>query len=148
MSSKADTPVVYVGAYGICHDLSGRLLMVRMGSGLDEGRWTLPGGGVKWGENPDVAVIRELEEETGIVDIEAPIVGGVYSHTYTRSAGDPYPLLHHIGIIYNLAIGSFDLRCEPDGTTDCCEWFTEQQARSLPLTPIGEFAVGLVWPQS
>lgn len=148
MSSNSDTPGVYIGAYGICHDPSGRLLLVRLGSGLDEGRWTMPGGGVEWGEHPDAAVIRELKEETGIVDIETLIVGEVYSHTYTRSVGNPYDSLHHIGIIYNITVGSFDLRSEQDGLTDRSEWFTENQARSLPLTPAGEFAVDLVWPES
>ena len=147
MSSIAEKPGVYIGAYGICRDLSERLLLVRMGNGLDTGRWTLPGGGVAWGEHPDAAVVRELEEETGIVDIETCIVGGVYSHNYIRSAADPIPSLQHIGMLYNLTLGSFDLRFEQDGTTDHCEWFSEDQARSLPLTPIGKFAVDLVWPE-
>ncbi len=109
MSSNSDTHGVYVGAYGICRDPSFRLLLVRLDNGLDEGRWTMPGGGVKWGEHPNAAIIRELEEETGIVDVEALIICEVYSHTYKRSEQNPHNSLHHIGIIYNLTIGSFDL---------------------------------------
>src|SRR3954463_11621377 len=56
-----------VGAYGICRDAAGRVLLAR-NSGLSEfpGQWTLPGGGVEQGEHPDQAVVREFGEETGL----------------------------------------------------------------------------------
>ena len=62
---------VYVGTYGFCRDLKGRLLLARLseGEGPDAGLWTLPGGGVLWGEHPDQAVFREMEEETGLVEL-------------------------------------------------------------------------------
>jgi len=148
MPSETDNPRVYNGAYGLCRDLSSHLLLVRITDGLDKGLWTLPGGGIEWGEHPVDAVIRELEEETGITDVRRLQVTAVYSHKYLRSENCPYDSVHHIGIIYDLTLGNCDLRFEQDGSTDRCEWFTESQVRQLPLAPIVEFAVDLVWPKS
>ncbi len=53
MSSDPVSPRFYIGAYGICRDPEGRLLLARMSGGIDDGRWTMPGGGIKWGEHPD-----------------------------------------------------------------------------------------------
>ena len=148
MSSASDTPRLYLGAYGFCRDPSGRLLLVRLAGGLDEGRWTMPGGGIEWGENPQAAVLRELEEEAGILEVETIRVTEVFSHTYTKSDERPYDSVHHVGIIYSVTVGWLDLTFEQDGSTDRCEWCTESQARSFPLTPLGAFAVDLAWPGS
>jgi 8-oxo-dGTP diphosphatase len=43
------------------------VLLVRMTYGPTEGRFMLPGGIVDPGETLDVAIVREVEEETGIV---------------------------------------------------------------------------------
>lgn len=147
MSSATDSARFYVGAYGICRDPAGLLLLTRMSGGFDDGKWTMPGGGIEWGEHPDAALLRELEEETGIADIESFKVSEVYSHVYPRSEEHSLDPLHHIGIVYDVCVGTLDLRFEKDGFTDRCEWFTEDQARSLPLTPAGEFAVDLAWPK-
>jgi 8-oxo-dGTP pyrophosphatase MutT (NUDIX family) len=62
-----DRPPSRRAAYALCVDADGRLLLARCAAGEPEpGAWTLPGGGVDWGEHPDDAVVRELEEETGI----------------------------------------------------------------------------------
>jgi 8-oxo-dGTP diphosphatase len=59
-----------VGAYGVCV-AGGRILLSRYTSG----NWTLPGGGVDFGEDPYDGVIRE---ETGYV-VEPEALLGVRS---------------------------------------------------------------------
>ncbi len=149
MSSKLDNKRVYLGAYGLCRDPSDRLLLVRVTSGLaDAGLWTLPGGGIEWGEHPEVALHRELEEETGVEDIEESRIAAVYSQVYENPAyrqGEP---VHHMGIVYAVTLNKFDLRAEKDGSTDRCEWFTESQARRLQLVQLAAFGVELAWPIS
>ena len=87
MSSELANKHVYHGAYGICRDPSDSLLLVRVTSGLaDAGLWTLPGGGIEWGEHPEVTLHRELEEETGVVEIEKSRLAAVYSQVYEHPA--------------------------------------------------------------
>ncbi len=149
MSSEFENQHVYHGAYGLCRDPSNRLLLVRVTSGLaDAGLWTLPGGGIEWGEHPEDALLRELEEETGVVDVEKSRLAAVYSQVYVHPGyrkGEP---AHHIGIVYDVSLGKYNLRAEKDGSTDRCEWITESQARQLPLAQLGAFGVELAWPIS
>lgn len=141
---------VYVGAYGFCQDGAGRLLLARLRNdeGPDAGKWTLPGGGVLWGEHPDQAVVREMEEETGLLDLEPGQVLSIYSHTYLRTPTNPLPPLHHIGIIYKLVPDTLSIQNEQEGSTDLCQWLEEDQARALPLTQLGELGVELAWGRS
>lgn len=45
----------------------GRLLMVRhFDTTIGQHYWCLPGGGIEQGELPEQAVVRELQEETGL----------------------------------------------------------------------------------
>lgn len=50
-------------AIGIVIDSDGRILWVKR---RDLAIWVLPGGGIDDGETPEEAVIREVEEETGL----------------------------------------------------------------------------------
>jgi len=149
MTAESDNQHVHIGAYALCRDPSNRLLLVRATADLEDGGlWTMPGGGIEWGEHPDAALRRELEEETGLVDIKAYRVVAVYSHAYkgrTDWQGDP---VHHIGIVYEVVLPSFDLRPEEEGSTDHCEWLSESRVRELPLGPLAEFAVKLAWPKA
>ena len=44
----------------------GMLLITHISPGSPAaGRWTLPGGGIHWGEDPGEALEREVFEETG-----------------------------------------------------------------------------------
>lgn len=67
-------PEVCVGAIAVDAD---RLLMVRRGRGPAAGDWSIPGGRVESGETLAEAVVRELEEETGIEGVCGPLIGWV-----------------------------------------------------------------------
>ena len=65
-------PGVGVGAIAIDNE---RLLMVRRGRGPAAGEWSIPGGRVEPGETVAEAVVRELQEETGLEGVCADFVG-------------------------------------------------------------------------
>jgi ADP-ribose pyrophosphatase YjhB (NUDIX family) len=142
----AADPRTRLSAYGLCLDASRRLLLARMAVGPDKGRWTLPGGGVDWGEHPDDALLRELKEETGAEGVTAGRVLAVYSRTYDRSVERPWAPFHHVGIVYEVEGVGEDLVHEQDGSTDRCEWFAREAVEQLPLVPLAEFGVNLAWP--
>lgn len=56
-------PLVGVGAIVVDQ---GRVLLVRRGREPLKGHWSLPGGLIEVGESLQAAVVREIEEETGL----------------------------------------------------------------------------------
>jgi ADP-ribose pyrophosphatase YjhB (NUDIX family) len=137
-----DTPRTYVGAYALCVR-EGQLLLARMASGrVDAGRWTLPGGGLAWGEDPAAGALRELAEETGLTGTITGLAG-VYSNTYLRTPDRPRDPVHHLGIVYTVAVQDAGLRHEVDGSTDQCAWVRLPELDTLPLVPLAAYAATL-----
>jgi ADP-ribose pyrophosphatase YjhB (NUDIX family) len=134
-----DRPRTYVGAYALCVR-DGRILLARLvPGGPDAGRWTLPGGGLTWGEDPAAAALRELAEETGLTGAITG-VAGVYSATFLRSAARPRDPVHHLGIIFTVDAIAAELRHEVDGSTDRCAWVPLGDLPALPLVPLAAYA--------
>lgn len=67
-------PEVCVGAVVVEDEA---LLLIRRGHGPAAGEWSVPGGRVEPGETLAEAVLRELEEETGIEGLCGPLLGWV-----------------------------------------------------------------------
>jgi len=134
-----------VGAYALCTDDTGRILLTRLSAvEVEVGAWTLPGGGVEFGEHPDAAVIRELEEETGLVG-EIESLGGVFSHVYRRSRAAEGADLHFLGILYHCRVVGGQLRDEVDGTTDAARWMSRADLTAVRLVEIGQAGVDLAF---
>ena len=54
----------------------GHILLARIAPGYPgAGSWTLPGGGIDWGEHPEDAMHRELYEETGLAGETISLLG-------------------------------------------------------------------------
>ncbi|GIM92739.1 NUDIX hydrolase [Paractinoplanes toevensis] len=126
-----------VGAYGVCRDDSGRVLLARNSERSEfPGLWTLPGGGVEQGEHPDDAVVREFAEETGL-SVRIAALRAVVSDVFRLPAGD---LEHTDRIIYDVSVSGGSLTAELDGTTDRVEWV---DPASVPLMPFTAVQIGL-----
>jgi len=60
----------------ICHIIhGGKLLLKEANSGVSVGKWNGPGGKIERGETPEMNVVREVSEETGLV-IASPVNHG------------------------------------------------------------------------
>jgi len=131
-----------VGAYALCLDEAGRILLCRIAPSVAPGEiWTLPGGGLEFAEPPGVAVVRELAEESGYV---GEVVGllDVSDRLITHErTGDRE---HAIEIVYRVQVTGGALRDEVDGSTDTCDWFTSSDASRLHLGKFARGALALV----
>lgn len=63
MDAVGPRPVVGVGGVLV---RDGRVVLIRRGKEPLRGRWLIPGGTVEWGETLEAALVREMEEETGL----------------------------------------------------------------------------------
>ena len=103
--------------------------------------WTLPGGGIEFGEAPDIAVAREVEEETGLV---ARITGTptILSHTGIWPREQPVRY-HHVRFVYPMEVVGGSERVEVDGSTDACGWFAPDALTDLPIVGLVSLALGV-----
>jgi 8-oxo-dGTP diphosphatase len=126
-----------VSAYALIHD-SGRILLCRLSKEVPrwEGRWTLPGGGLDFGESPEDAVVREVGEETGY-QVRVKSLAAIDSIHDTSGSED----FHGIRIIYHADVVGGHLRHESSGSTDRCEWHLLHPTPDIPLVDLAEVGV-------
>ncbi len=131
-----------VAAYALCVDEAGRILLCRMAASIIAGEvWTLPGGGIHFGESPEVAVLRELDEETG-QDGEIVRLVEVNDRVFTLESRPG--TVHAIRIVYQVRVTGGQLRDESEGTTDACSWLTIDEAERLNLNDLARRAIRLL----
>ena len=88
-------------------DEDGRILLIERGKEPFKGRFALPGGFVDYGEVVEDAVVRELEEETGLKGRIMDLVG-VYSDP------DRDPRGHTVSVVFHLEVVGGDLKAGDD----------------------------------
>lgn len=131
----SNDPSIRVSAYGLLHR-DEKLLLCRLSDkvGMNPGHWTLPGGGLDFGEDPEDAVVREFKEETGLLVTVESLVA-VDSLCDSMPGWSP---MHSIRIIYKVRFLSGDLQYETHGSTDLCAWHTLPQTKELPLVALAK----------
>lgn len=117
-----------LGAYALVerHTAAGpEVLLVQISArGFHTGSWTLPGGGVRHGESPRDAVVRELREECGVDGRVGELVASHDEHFSGTAPSGRYEDFHAVGLVFTVAL---DADAEPrlaeeDGTTAAVAW--------------------------
>ena len=130
-----------LAAYGVIRRGDAILLCRISPSYPAAGMWTLPGGGIEFGEPPDVAALREVEEETGLI---ARITGEPRILSHTGVWRRPQPVAyHHLRFVYPMEVIGGSERMEVDGSTDACGWFTRDQLTDLPVVGLVSLTLDL-----
>jgi 8-oxo-dGTP pyrophosphatase MutT (NUDIX family) len=73
------------GVTGVVRDGDRRLLLGRR---ADNGRWALPSGILEPGEQPATGVLREIEEETGVIAVVEALTSAYTQQPVTYPNGD------------------------------------------------------------
>lgn len=134
-----------VAAYAVIIDDDGRQLLAHWNESNRSG-WTLPGGGLEAGEDPEHAVRREVREETGYrvrVDGLLGIHSRVIPANRRLTAGSTEPL-HTLRIVYRASIVGGRLRPEKNGSTDRAEWFGPEERDELQRVRLVDIALRML----
>lgn len=119
--------------------------MIHKARGAYQGQWDLPGGRLEFGEQPETALHREIEEETGLTHLQVMIRSAESTVLEWVYQGEPEEL-HHIGMLYDVVLTAASqpdhIKKEPDGEDSLgADWFPLEQVRDLSLTPFAEYMI-------
>jgi 8-oxo-dGTP diphosphatase len=133
-------------AYAVATDQRGRVLLTRIADGYPgAGHWHLPGGGTEYGEQPGIALIRELAEETGQRGELVELLG-VASHRDAASLGpEGYPIdWHGVRAFYRVQVARATRPkvLDAGGSTSEARWFRRGGLAGLLLTEVTLEALG------
>jgi 8-oxo-dGTP diphosphatase len=134
---------VRLAAYGWC-EADGAVLLCRISpEGPGGGLWTLPGGGLDFGEQPEAGLRRELLEETGL-EGDVGVLVGVRSAVLEPAETISGHRVQTVGILYRAAVTGGVLRDEVDGSSDLARWIPLPELDALPVTGLVPWARGVV----
>jgi 8-oxo-dGTP diphosphatase len=123
-----------VGAYGVI--VQDGTLLLSLWQGPREAIWTLPGGGIELGEQPEQACLREIEEETGYT---ARLDGllGVISRTIDAEhrVRRRQRALLAVQVLYRAEIVSGQLRAEVGGSSIDAAWLPLDELHQHRTSP-------------
>ena len=121
----------------------GDVLLSRLAPAISPAElWTLPGGGIDFGEHPSDAVVREIHEETGLhATLGRPLWVGSAHRVVDGLADEDVRELHSVRIVYDAWVPADapDPRVvEVDGSTVDARWqpVADVLAGAVPTVPM------------
>jgi 8-oxo-dGTP diphosphatase len=134
-------PLRRIAAYAVATDDDGRVLLVRASSRSGTpGVWSLPGGAVDHGEDPNHTVVRETAAETGL---SVAVTGLRDVLADMRSLPHRGVTIHTDRLIYTVSIRGGTLVDRVGHPTDLARWHTPAEAAELKLRQFTAAALGL-----
>jgi 8-oxo-dGTP diphosphatase len=129
-----------MGVYGLALN-DGAILLARVGPGdVEVGAWTLPGGGLDWGEHPILGLEREFVEETGLApSVLAPL--GIHAFVVGAAQRQHGPDIHVVQAVYLVTASGTPVN-EIDGSTDEARWWPLDRLGEIRLVELVEVALG------
>lgn len=109
------------------------------------GAWTLPGGGMEWGEQAHETALRELKEETGLSAGIGPLLG-VQSEWFDASTSQLGQRGLALRLIFEARNFAGELKADftDDDTTAGAAWFTIREIQQLNRVEVVDFGLSLV----
>lgn len=134
-------PLRRIAAYAVATDDDGRVLLVRASSRSGTpGVWSLPGGAVDHGEDPNHTVVRETAAETGL---SVAVTGLRDVLADMRSMPHRGVTIHTDRLIYTVSIRGGNLVDRVGHPTDLACWHTRTEAEKLKVRSFTAAALGL-----
>jgi 8-oxo-dGTP diphosphatase len=134
-------PLRRIAAYAVATDADGRVLLVRAStrSGTP-GVWSLPGGAVDHGEDPNHTVVRETAAETGL---SVAVTGLRDVLADMRSLPHRGVTIHTDRLVYAVSVRGGTVCDRVGQPTDLARWYPVEEAQRLLLRPFTAAALGL-----
>ena len=130
MSGSTDDFYRHMGVYGIsvCNE---QLLVIKKILGPYKGKFDLPGGQLEPLESLELAVIREVREETGYTVKELNSIGVSDFFVLWTLDNNTVEHLHHIAVLYEAHV-------DPCETVHAVEVFEEQDSNGALWLPLAK----------
>ncbi len=119
-------PVVGVGAVILDGD---KILLEKRKNEPNKGKWSVPGGLVELGESVEEAVVREVQEETGL-EVDEPRLVDVVNYVSLSEKGAV--LYHYVILDYLVTVQSGKAKAASDA--DALKWVPFNEVEEYDLT--------------